>query len=178
MKRALALTVFVALAATPAFATDYTLPNASQQTTLTATVAEQAHLTVPVGVSFSVNDVTSSTDSGLATVGADSIALLTGHGMKISLQANAASFSAPGSGTPTTWGAGDVSWNAPTWASATGAEGTLSNTAYTEVATCDVDSESCGTEDLKFTLAQKDHIQRAGNHTLAVTWKFESVVVP
>jgi hypothetical protein len=75
----------------------------------------------------------------------------------------------------TTWSAGDVTWNAAAWTSATGAVGTLSEAAYTEVATCFADSASCSTTGLVFTLGAKNTVKRSGDHTLAITWKFESI---
>ena len=53
-----------------------TLPDENNTTTMTATVAEQAQLTTPGAVSFTVPDVTSVTAPGAVSVGATSIALL------------------------------------------------------------------------------------------------------
>lgn len=41
--------------------TTVVLPDSSQTTTVTANVAEQAKVTVPAGVTFNVNDISSST---------------------------------------------------------------------------------------------------------------------
>jgi hypothetical protein len=43
------------------------------------------------------------------------------------------------------------------------------------VATCTVDTASCSTTGLVFTLAANTAVQRSGNHTLVITWKFESI---
>jgi hypothetical protein len=94
--------------------------------------------------------------------------------LRVSLQANAASFTPPVVGSPT-WVAGDVTWNAATWTNATGASGTLSNSAYTAVATCAPDASDCSTTALVFTLAARPAVKRSGNHTLVVTWKFEGI---
>src|SRR5216683_2505285 len=94
--------------------TTVTLPDTSQTTTLTATVNEQARVTVPSGITFSVADVTGSTVASAASVTIDQIVLSSAtKTLKVSLQANAASFTPPVSGA-TTWSAGDVSWNAAT----------------------------------------------------------------
>ena len=152
-----------------------TLPDTSQQTTLTATVSEQARVTVPSGVAFTVNNVNASTAAGAASVTVDSIVLATDtKQLQVSLQANAAAFTPPAVGA-TTWAAGDVSWNAATWTNATGAAGTLSSAGYTTVATCTADAAACSTTGLVFTLGAKGTVQRAGDHTLVVTWKFESI---
>jgi hypothetical protein len=152
-----------------------TLPDSGETTTLTGDVAEQARVTVPAGVSFDVQDISSSTPASAASVTVDNIALDTEtKQLKISIQASAAAFTPPVGGA-TTWAPADVSWNAPSWTNATGATGTLSSAAYNEVSTCDADAATCSTTGLIFTLAAKSTVKRAGNHTLGLTWKFESI---
>lgn len=152
-----------------------TLTDTSQTTTLTASVSEQARVTVPAGVSFSVNNVSASTAASSAAVTVQNIVLATAtKQLKVSIQSNAASFTPPVAGA-TTWAAGDVTWNAATWTNATGASGTLSNSAYSTVATCAADASDCSTTGLVFTLGAKSTVRRAGNHNLVVTWKFESI---
>ncbi|PWT80412.1 MAG: hypothetical protein C5B57_12300 [Blastocatellia bacterium] len=151
------------------------LPDTSQTTTLTANVSEQARVTVPAGVTFNVTDLAASTAASAASVSISNIALASAtKQLKVSLQANAASFTPPVGGA-TTWSAGDVSWNAAAWTSATGSAGTLSNSSYNAVATCDADAGSCNSTALVFTLAAKGTVKRSGNHTLVVTWKIESI---
>ena len=156
--------------------TTATLPDSSQTTTLTATVSEQAQVTVPAGVTFNVTNIGASTAASAASVTVDGIVLATAtKQLKISLQANAASFtpSVVGAGT---WSAADVSWGAATFSnSGVGAAGTLSALAYGEIATCAADAASCSTTDLVFTLAPNASVKRSGNHTLSMTWKFESI---
>lgn len=155
--------------------TTVSLPDTTQTTTLTANVNEQAQVTVPAGVTFNVTNVGSSTPASSATVTVNNIVLATAtKQLKISLQASAASFTPPVAGA-TTWSAGDVTWNAATWTNATGAAGTLSDSAFNEVATCTADAASCNTTGLVFTLGAKTSVKRSGNHTLSVTWKFESI---
>jgi len=155
--------------------TSVTLTDTSQTTTLTANVSEQARVTVPSGVTFTVGNVAASTAAGAASVSVSNIVLATAtKQFKVSLQANAASFSAPVGGA-ITWSAADVTWNAAAWTNATGAAGTLSNAAYNTVATCVADAADCSTTALVFTLGAKGTVRRSGNHTLVVTWKFESI---
>ena len=155
--------------------TTITLPDTSQSTTMTANVSEQASVSVPASVTFNVTDISSSTPASAASVSATNIALATASKqLKISVQAAAADFTPPVA-LATTWGAGDVTWNAATWTSATGASGTLSDSAFGEVATCAADTASCSTTGLVFTLAPNTGVKRSGNHTLNVTWKFESI---
>ena len=155
--------------------TTVSFPNTSQSTTLTANVSEQARITVPSGVSFTVTNITASTPASAASITVDNIVLATAtKQVQVSLQGNAASFTPPVVGA-TTWSASDVTWNAATWTSATGASGTLSNSAYNTVATCTADTSSCSTTGLVFTLGAKSTVKQAGNHTLVITWKFESI---
>ena len=153
-----------------------TLTDTSQTTTLTANVSEQARVTVPAGVLFNVTDVLSATAaSGPATVTVQGIVLASAtKQLTVSIQANAASFTPPSVG-DATWSASDVTWNAAAWSNATGAAGALSNAAYAAVATCDADAASCSTSDLVLTLGGNAAVKRAGDHTLVVTWKFESI---
>ncbi len=156
-------------------ATTVTLTDTSQTTTLTANVAEQATVTVPAGVTFTVNNVTTSTVATNATVTVIDIVLNDGKKLKISLQANNANFTAPAGGT-VTWAAGDVSWNAATWSSSgVGTATSLSSAAFNTVATSATNAADCSTTNLVFTLQPKTTVDRAGSHTLAVTWKFESI---
>jgi hypothetical protein len=151
------------------------LPNSSQTTTLTATVSEQAQVSVPAAVSFNVTNVGASTAASGASMSASSIVLATAtKQLKVSIQANAAAFTPPVGGA-VTWSASDVSWNAASYTNATGASGTLSDAAYNEVATCDADAGGCSTSGLVFTLAAKNTVKRSGSHTLGVTWKFEAI---
>lgn len=155
--------------------TTITLPDTSQTTVLTATVTEQARITVPSGVTFTVSDVSSATASSGASVSISSIVLASAtRQLKVSLQADAADFTPPVAGA-TTWSSGDVTWAAGSWTGATAASGTLSNSAYNTVATCDADAGACSTADLVFTLAAKSAVKRSGNHTLTVRWKIESI---
>jgi hypothetical protein len=151
------------------------LPDTSQTTVFTANVSEQATVSVPAAVSFNVTNITNPTSASGSSVTVSSIVLGTAtKQLKVSVQANATSFTPPVSGA-TTWAAGDVTWNAATWTNATGAGGTLSSSSYNTVADCVADASTCNTTGLVFTLAAKPTIKRAGNHTLTVTWKFESI---
>jgi hypothetical protein len=171
----LAVLILSLAAAAAGAQTTVTLPDTSQTTTLTSNVSEQARVTVPANVTFNVTNIAASTAASGASVTVDNIALATAtKQLKISIQAAAASFTPPVAGA-TTWSAGDVTWNAATWTNATGASGTLSNSAYNTVATCDADAASCSTTGLVFTLGAKSSVKRSGNHTLNITWKFESI---
>ena len=151
------------------------LPDTSRTTTLTADVSEQAEVTVPAGITFAVNNINVNTPAAAASVTVSNIVLASASKqLKVSVEAAAASFTPPVVGA-TTWDAADVSWNAATWTSATGATGTLSHSAFNQVATCSAGTAGCSTTNLILTLTSKPTVKISGNHTLVVNWKFESI---
>jgi hypothetical protein len=169
----LSTTIALAMAGAVAAQVNVDLPDSGQSTTLTANVSEQANVTVPAGVTFDVTDVTSNTLASDASVSISNIVLSSAtRKLKVSVQAAAANFTPPVA-LATTWGAGDISWNAASWTRATGASGTLSSGSFGEVTTCDADVADCSTTALQFTLAAKGSVKRSGNHTLDINWKFE-----
>lgn len=178
--RAAFTTGLLLAAATAGAQTPVTLPDTSHTTTLTASVSEQATVTVPTGVAFNVTNVTAQTTANNASITVVNIVLATAtKQLKISLMANAASFTPSVSGA-TTWSATDVSWTTPnggggSWVNGVRFNNTLSSGAFLDVATCTADAGSCSTTGLSFRLAAKSTVQRSGAHTLSVTWKFESI---
>jgi hypothetical protein len=157
------------------------LADTTQSTTLTAAVAEQARITVPAGIAFSVNNVSSSTSNGNVALSVENIVLTTAtKQLRISILANASSFTPPEAGA-TTWSASDVRWNAGpgggpnVWQNAVGSAGVLSTGAYNPVATCNAGATACSITKLSFTLGAQPAVKRSGSHTLTVTWKFESI---
>ncbi len=162
-----------------ASATVVTLPNTGQGSTFTATVSEQANVSVSAAIAFAVDDVTSTTDNTAdASVSATVIVLTNGNALKIELTGNAETFAPPAAG-GTTWDVEDVSWDTATWSNGTGNAASLSATGgtYIEVAHSDANAASCASTDLTFTLAAKSAASpavKSGAHTLAATWKFSS----
>ena len=158
--------------------TNVSLPDSAQTTTLTAAVAEQADVTVPGSVTIDVNDVTVANAETNLTLSISNIVLATAtKQLRISLQANAATFTPPPAAS-NTWNASDVSWSftgGSPWTNGTGSSGTLSHLSYNIVATCTAGAAACSTDRLKFALASNPSINRSGNYTLVVTWKFESI---
>jgi hypothetical protein len=175
IKTLITTAVLVGVAAAVASGTSgSTLPDTSQATTFTATVNEQAAVSVPATATFSVTNVAASTATSSQTVSATNVALTNGKKLRIEIQANAATFTPP-TGTEVTWNASDVNWNAATWTNGTGASGSLSSSEYTKVVDMtSANSASLTTTALVFTLAAKSSIDRAGDYTLACTWKFSS----
>jgi hypothetical protein len=155
--------------------TTVTLPDTSQTTSMSVTVSEQARVSVPATIGFSVTNVGAETQANPTSVAIDQIVLASAtKQLRISLQANAASFTPPNVG-DTTWSAADVSWTAASWIAATGSSGTLSQSSYATIATCNAGAAACSTTGLVFRLAAKPAVQRSGTHTLIVTWKVESI---
>lgn len=152
------------------------LPDQSQTTTLTANVSEQARITVPAAVTFNVANSSVITNAAAASVTVDNIALATAtKQLVISVAANALSFTSPGAGA--TWVSSDVTWGAATFSNAgVASAGVLAGVGtYQVVATCAVNVAACSTTNLAFSLAANPAVVNAGNHTLVMTWRFESI---
>jgi hypothetical protein len=138
-----------------------------------AAAQETVHVNAPLAVNFSVTDVTRSTtgnpDPGtLAFSGAD---LIPGRSLRISIQADAATFTPPsGPG----MAAGKVSWVIAGAAGGTGSNGTLSSSSYALVFESDPGRTS-GHVDLTWVLAPPDPGIRAGAHQLTIRWKLEAI---
>jgi hypothetical protein len=171
----LGLVLVLLCAMMPAFGQTVVQMGDTQTTVATAAVTEQARVIVPAGVTFNVTNIAASTAANAASVTVDHIVLNTASKqLKISVKAAAESF-APSVEGATTWSPSAVTWNAASWTNATGATGTLSSAAYNTVATCTADAADCGTTGLVFTLAPNTSVKRSGNHTLTLTWTFESI---
>lgn len=155
--------------------TTVVLPDSSQTSVVSVTVSEQARVAVPAGISFTVNNVGAATSANAAAVTIDQIVMSSAtKQLRLSLRADAASFTAPAVG-ETTWAASDVSWGVATWTAATGAAGVLSSTTFNTIATCGAGVAACSTTGMVFSLAAKPSVRRSGTHTLLVTWKVESI---
>jgi hypothetical protein len=150
------------------------LPDTSQTTTLTATVSPQARVTVPAGITFNVTDTAVATAASAASITITNVVTPSASNqLRLSLQADAASFTPPAAGT--SWTASEVTWAAASWTNASGSAGTLSSAAYNTVATCDPNASACGTTGLVFTLGANTAVNRSGNHTLVVRWRFQAI---
>lgn len=174
----MSIALLAGLASLATAQTVVTLPDSNESTTLTAAVAEQCEITVPVGVTFTVTDIASTTTAPAATVTINNIVLASAtKQLKVSIQADAADFTKPAAAEPadTTWAASAVKWVAPVCTNATGAPGTLSDAAFSEVFTATADTATASTNALVFTLDPNTTVKRSGNHTLVITWKVESI---
>lgn len=149
------------------------LPNETQQSSIIATVMEQAQITVPATIAFDVTDVTQDTPVSGLTVSATSVCLTDGNALRIELKADAADFTPPSVGAPT-WVASDVSWTAGSWTGGAGLAGTLSALAYNKVAESNVNASQLSNSDMAFTILARPAIQYAGQYTITGTWRFSS----
>jgi len=150
------------------------LPDATNGLTVTATVREQAIISVPATIGFDVTDVGAATTVSSGAISLTQIVLNDGKKIRLSLKASAASFTAAAGGS-VTWAASDISWNTGAWTNGMGAANALDNAAYVEVMTSSSDNPASVTGSFTFTLAAKATVDRAGAHTLAATWKVESL---
>jgi hypothetical protein len=178
IKRVLSLSIVALAMATAAGATDtVALPGNSTQTTeLTATVSEQATVTVPTAISFAVVNIGAQTLGSAAAVSVTGILLNTGKNLEISVKAGG-DFVTTGSGTGTAFSAGDVIWTGGTGTHWTGiADSTgLSTSTFKAVATCDGTQTSCSTSDAGFKLKANSAVTLLGAQALTMTWHFASI---
>src|SRR4051794_18234306 len=157
-----ALTSIALLACGCLAASADTLPSTLNSTTLTATVSEQAVISVPASLTFTVTDVNTTTAVSSGTVSCTNIVLNNTKTLKMSLQANAAAFTPPAGGA-VTWSASDVTWNTGSWGvGPTESSGTLSSAAYGAVVQTTANATSLSGS-FTLTLASKA-VDRAGNH--------------
>ena len=156
--------------------TNIVLPDITKTTTLTAVVAEQADLSLPAAVTIDVPDVNAQSARPNQVVTISNIVLASAtKQLRLSIRANAATFTKPPSSS-VTWNASQLSWTSTqAWSNAVYSEGTLSDSAFNVVATCDAGVSSCSTTRLKFMLEPNPSIRRSGSYTIGITWKIESI---
>ena len=134
---------------------------------------ETVTISVPLAVSFPVTDVSRSTSGApnVTTVSFSNASLSPGRVLRVSVQPDAAAFTAPsGSSMP----ASNVSWSNLGANGGIGLNGTLSSASYALVFQSDP-ARTSGYIDLGWTLAAPGSGIRAGNHQLTIRWKVESI---
>ena len=152
-----------------------TLPDESQTITLTALINEQADVSVPASVIFNVTDVSQGALSAEYTISATNVVLEDGKKLRIEIIPTSEEFTPPVPGA-TTYQAGNVGWNSPTWVNGDGHVGALDIWGYYIVADMSsANASELSTTQLKFALGPNSAVNRAGNHTLSATWKFSSL---
>ena len=134
---------------------------------------ETVLISVPMAVTFTVSNVSVSTAGApsTTTVSFLNAILIPGKAIRVSVQSDAAAFSAPsGASIP----ASNVSWNSLGAAGGIGSNGTLSSSSYALVFQGD-SLRTSGQVDLGWTLAAPGSGIRAGAHQLTIRWKIESI---
>jgi hypothetical protein len=130
---------------------------------------------VPSGVSFTVTDVSASTNGTPAPAQitySNPLLFAKNDKLKVSVQADSSTFAGPGT---THIPASKASWTA-TATNGSASNGTLAAGSYTQVylSPNNLKSTSSGTVNLTWTLASIAAAGlRSGTHTLTVRWKFE-----
>lgn len=130
-------------------------------------------ISVPMAVTFTVSNVSGSTPGAPSptTVSFLNAILTPGKAIRVSVQSDAAAFTAPsGASIP----ASNVSWNNLGTAGGIGSNGTLSSSSYALVFQGDP-ARISGRVDLGWTLAAPGSGIRAGVHQLTIRWKIESI---
>ena len=141
--------------------------------TSSAPADETVTITVPMSVTFYVFDVGSSTvaDENPTTIGFTGASLTAGRSLRISVKAEAADFTPPGGdGIPES----NVSWTTSGAVGGSGSNGQLSSVSYTQVFQSNADP-TAGSVDVSWSLSSTGAGIQAGNHTLVIRWKLESV---
>ncbi len=136
--------------------------------------AESVDITVPTSVGFSITDIARSTTGrpNPTTFSFADADLVVGHVLRISVKANTPDFIPPdGTAIP----ASNISWTISSPENGAGFNGNLSSASYTVVYQSKVNPTS-GSVDLIWNLPAQGTGIRAGEHTLSLTWKMESVV--
>lgn len=150
------------------------LPDQSQTTELRAVVGEQARINVPASITFNVSSVASVTTAS-ADITIDNIVLSAPtRTVRVSVQAAAAAFTPPAGG-GNTWSAGEVSWVAGSWVGGTGVAGALTNAGFTTMANSGAGVSALSVTGLQFALAANPLVNRAGTHSLSMTWRVEAL---
>jgi hypothetical protein len=138
-----------------------------------ALAQEHVDFDAPVSVVFLVTDVGASTpDGSVTTLSFSNASLTAGKKLRISVQADVSDFYISTGGTAIA--ASRVSWTTSNASSGTGWGGTLSSGGYATVFESNADP-TAGSVDISWQLSAPGSGTRAGDHTLTLRWKLESV---
>jgi hypothetical protein len=142
-------------------------------TAVSTAAQESVTIVLPTTVTFSVPDVSSATPADLdpVTVQFSGAVLNPSRVLRISVIADSSTLAGPGGSIiPVS----AVSWTVSGAAGGSGTPGTLSSSSYSRVFQS-TQTVGSGSFDLSFTLAPVPGTLRAGNHTVRVRWKLESI---
>jgi hypothetical protein len=141
----------------------------------TTAAQETVRITLPSSLAFNVTNISNTVTAtpNPTTLRFQQAVLLPNRALRVSVRADTSTFTPP-NGT-TRIPAAYVSWTTSSPTRATGANGTLSSTAYTMVLQSQTNANN-GNIDVTWKLAPLPAGVHAGNHTLTIRWKLESVV--
>jgi hypothetical protein len=139
-----------------------------------AAAQEMVTISVPASISFGVTNVAVDTvaNPSQARVSFSGLVVLPLRVLRVSVRADAAAFTppSPSTGIPSA----NVRWTTSNASGGTGSNGALSSAAWTQIFQSSALVTS-GHVDLTFTLGAPGGGIRAGNHTLTIRYKFESM---
>ena len=141
--------------------------------TAAAAQVQSARVTVPAGVMLNVSNVAAQTATlAPVTVSYDNLVVLLGRRFRISVKADAATFTRP---TPTggTIPATNVSWTTSSAVNGTGSSGGLNSASYVTVFES-TSGTTTGSVAMSWRLAAPGGGIRSGNHTLTVRYRLEA----
>ena len=139
---------------------------------VTAEAQETVRVTVPSTATFNVTNVTMTTEALPVRVSFDTLIVLPGRGLRVSVKADSANFTRPvasGLSIPAT----KVSWTASNASGGTGAGGSLNSSSYTTMFEGTA-GQLWGGVDLAWKLAAPGGGIRSGSHSLVVRYKLEA----
>jgi hypothetical protein len=131
-------------------------------------------ISLPAGVTFNVSNVNQSTTGSPnpTTVSFTIVNLLLFHVLRASIKADADFTPPSGTAIP----ASRVSWTTTGADGAVGTSGTLGNASYSQVFQTNSGLLDSGSIGVRWTLSAPGTGVRAGNHTVTVRWRFESIL--
>ena len=138
-------------------------------------VSEQCYLTVPAIIGFQIADSRVDTTSTPVFIALNGIVLARAtQQVKLYLKAMTESFVTPVPDAPT-WRATDIHWSTGVWQHGAGQEGTLSAASFSQLVRSDAGATSLTTDGFVFTLHANPSVIQAGDHSLQLVWKIESM---
>jgi hypothetical protein len=141
-------------------------------TAAAASAQESVTVGLPASVLFNVGTQSTVTGNPAPTsVTFSNVTVAPGRVLRISVMANASAF---GGSQGSSYPASAVSWTTTNASGGIGTNGTLSSSSYTQVFQS-YELTPSGGFDLTWTLDPSSGTPRAGNQTLSLRWKIESV---
>jgi hypothetical protein len=134
---------------------------------------ETVKVTVPGSVSFGVSNVNVSTvgSPNPTSMSFNSLSVTAAHVLRVSVKADSDFVPPSGTAIP----ASRVSWTTSSPTNGVGTNGVLSTTAYGQLFQSTLTKKN-GSINIVWTLAAPGTPLRAGNHSLTMRWKFESIL--